>query len=231
MVRDAPGLAIGIDEGGSLDAIVALPIDDDGGIVFFDVDGFGVAVAGQPCGELIGRVEQPGVAGFGREQDKLTNSDDAPMAVSRPALDVADLVGEAKAVPLHHLFARRRRIAFRSGISPSSKRCGRVPTNVRSTSTSAFGRNAQIAVIPRRLASGSNQTLSGPLLDAAEFEFWHFDSCGRHIALSVDRVVMSHPRTPEPRRGGGRPDRACPATGRERRRSDRRTALSFPQEF
>src|SRR5208282_4972167 len=58
--RDAPGLAIGIDEGGSLDAIVALPIDDEGGIVFFDVDGFGVAVAGQPCGELIGRVEQPG---------------------------------------------------------------------------------------------------------------------------------------------------------------------------
>ncbi len=70
-------------------------IDDEGGIVFFDVDGFGVAVAGQPCGELIGRVEQPGVAGFGRQQYKLTNSDDAPMAVSSPALDVADLVGEA----------------------------------------------------------------------------------------------------------------------------------------
>src|SRR5208282_5295962 len=70
--------------------------------------------AGQPCGELIGRVEQPGVAGFGRQQDKLTNSDDAPMAVSSPALDVADLVGEAKALPLHHLFAGRRRIAFRS---------------------------------------------------------------------------------------------------------------------
>ena len=75
-------------------------------MVFFDVDGFGVAVAGRPCGESIGRVEQPGVAGFGREQDKLTNGDDAPMAVSRPALDVADLVGEAKALPLHHLFAR-----------------------------------------------------------------------------------------------------------------------------
>jgi hypothetical protein len=28
------------------------------------------------------------------------------MAVSSPALDVADLVGEAKALPLHHLFAR-----------------------------------------------------------------------------------------------------------------------------
>jgi hypothetical protein len=28
------------------------------------------------------------------------------MAVGGPALDVADLVGEAKALPLHHLFAR-----------------------------------------------------------------------------------------------------------------------------
>jgi hypothetical protein len=63
------------------------------------VDGFGVAVAGQPCGELIGRVEQPGVAGFGREQDKLTNSYDAPIAVSSPSLVGADLVGEAKALP------------------------------------------------------------------------------------------------------------------------------------
>jgi hypothetical protein len=57
--RDAPGLAIGIDEGGSLDAIVALPIDAEGGIVFFDVDGFGVAVAGQPCGESIEWVASP----------------------------------------------------------------------------------------------------------------------------------------------------------------------------
>jgi hypothetical protein len=30
------------------------------------------AIAGQPCGELIGRVEQPSIAGFGREQNKLT---------------------------------------------------------------------------------------------------------------------------------------------------------------
>ena len=71
-------------EGGSLDAIVALPLDDEAGIVFFDVDGFGVAVAGQPCGELIGQVEQPGVAGFGRQQDKLTNSDDAPNGGQQP---------------------------------------------------------------------------------------------------------------------------------------------------
>ena len=70
------------------------------------------------------------------------------MAVSRPALDVADLVGEAKAVPLHHLFARRRRIAFRSGISPSSKRCGRVSTNVRSTSTPAVGSRANSGRCP-----------------------------------------------------------------------------------
>jgi hypothetical protein len=58
----------------------------------------------QPCGKLIGRVEQPGVAGFGRKQDKLTNGDDAPIAVSRPALGVVDLVGEAKARDIAALF-------------------------------------------------------------------------------------------------------------------------------
>ena len=63
----------------------------------FDVDWFGVAVAGQPCGELIGRVEQPGVVGFGREQDKLTNGDDAPMAVSSPVVHFfREIVGVAE---------------------------------------------------------------------------------------------------------------------------------------
>ena len=78
------------------------------------MDGFGVAVARQPCGELIGQVEQPDVTGFGRQQDKLTNSDDAPMAVSSPGMDVADLVGEAKALPSTICLPGRRRIAFRS---------------------------------------------------------------------------------------------------------------------
>jgi hypothetical protein len=70
------------------------------------------------------------IAGFGREQDQLTNSDDAPMAVSSPALDVADLLGEAKALPLHHLFARStpdrlsmrtQRLSDRGRITPARR--------------------------------------------------------------------------------------------------------------
>jgi len=66
-------VAIGIDEGRSVEAIASGPSDLEVGVGFLKGDGFRVAVAGQLCGELIGRVEQPGVACFGREQNKLTN--------------------------------------------------------------------------------------------------------------------------------------------------------------
>ncbi len=78
---DLAGIAIPVNEGGSLDAIVALPADCQGGVVFFDVDRLGIAVAGERCGELIGRVDEPRIAGFGGEQDKLTDGDDAAVAV------------------------------------------------------------------------------------------------------------------------------------------------------
>ena len=56
---DAAGFVIGRDEGFCFDAVAAVAADCEGSIVFLDVDRFGVAVAGQPCGELIGRVRQP----------------------------------------------------------------------------------------------------------------------------------------------------------------------------
>jgi hypothetical protein len=56
---DPAAILIDVNECGSLDAIVALPTDREGGIGFFDLDRFGVSIAGQPCGEPIGRVEQP----------------------------------------------------------------------------------------------------------------------------------------------------------------------------
>jgi hypothetical protein len=62
-------VAINVDECRSLDAIVALPADREGGISLFDVDRFGVSVTGQPCSELVGRVKQPGIASFGREAE------------------------------------------------------------------------------------------------------------------------------------------------------------------
>ena len=53
------GVPINVDECRSLDAIVALPTDGEGGISLFDVDRFGVPITGQPCSELVGRVKQP----------------------------------------------------------------------------------------------------------------------------------------------------------------------------
>jgi hypothetical protein len=68
---------IGVDEGRSVDAIAALPTDGERGIAFFDVDRFALPVSSQPCRELISGVEEPGIAGFGGEQDQLTDGDDA----------------------------------------------------------------------------------------------------------------------------------------------------------
>jgi hypothetical protein len=52
-------VAIGIDEGRSVEAIASGPGDLEGGVGFLEGDGFWVAVAGDPCGEAIGRVEEP----------------------------------------------------------------------------------------------------------------------------------------------------------------------------
>ena len=68
-------VAINVDECRSLDAIVALPTDREGGISLVDVDRFGVAIPGQSCSELAGRVKQPRIARFAREQDELTDAD------------------------------------------------------------------------------------------------------------------------------------------------------------
>jgi hypothetical protein len=48
-----------------------------GTLGFLYLDRFALALSSQPCGEVIGGVEQPGIAGFGGEQDQLTDGDDA----------------------------------------------------------------------------------------------------------------------------------------------------------
>ena len=62
--RYPPAIVIRIDEGGSVDAIAALPTDGERGIGFLDVDRFALAVSSQSCREPVGGVEQPGIAGF-----------------------------------------------------------------------------------------------------------------------------------------------------------------------
>src|SRR5262245_56864643 len=85
-------VAINVDECRSLDAKAALPTDREGGISLVDVDRFGVSIPGQSCSELVGRVKQPRIARFAREQDELTDTDHAS------TLNVADLIGETKAL-------------------------------------------------------------------------------------------------------------------------------------
>ena len=57
-----PGFSIHVDECVSLDATAPLPVNREGGLVFFDVEWFGVPIAGQPCDELIGSFNQPRIA-------------------------------------------------------------------------------------------------------------------------------------------------------------------------
>ena len=56
---------IHVNEGGAFDAIASLPANREGGIVFLNMDLYGIPIMGELCGELIGRVQQPGIAGLG----------------------------------------------------------------------------------------------------------------------------------------------------------------------
>ena len=63
---------------------------------FLEGGGLRVAVAGEAGGEAIGGVEEPSIACFGREQDKLVDGDEASVMSGGPSLDGANLVGESK---------------------------------------------------------------------------------------------------------------------------------------
>src|SRR5258705_12282937 len=76
------------------------------GVSFLDVDRLVLPLSSQPCGELVGEVEQPGITGFGGEQDPLTDRDDAAVAVGCPALNIAHLIGQTKTLAFHDPLAR-----------------------------------------------------------------------------------------------------------------------------
>src|ERR1700740_2160966 len=92
-------VSINVDECRSVDAIVALPTDREGGISLVDVDRFGVSIPGQSCSVLGGRANHPRIARFSREQEELTDTDHASGGVGCPTLNVADFIGETKALP------------------------------------------------------------------------------------------------------------------------------------
>src|SRR5271157_2329935 len=104
--RYAAAVAIGVDEGRSVEAIASGLSDLEAAVGFLEGDGFRVAVAGEAGGEVIGGVKEPSVACFGREQDKLADGDNASVLSGGPSLDVANLVGESKPRAVEHSFAR-----------------------------------------------------------------------------------------------------------------------------
>jgi hypothetical protein len=57
------------------------------------MDRFVLLVSSQPCREPLGGVEQPSIAGFGGEQDQLTDGNDAAVVIGGPALNIAHLIG------------------------------------------------------------------------------------------------------------------------------------------
>ena len=89
----AARMPIDADERDTLDAVVPLPINREVGIRFLDVDRFGIPIAGSRCRKQIGGVKQPGISSFGREQDKLSDGDDASAVVGGPPLMNSGLSG------------------------------------------------------------------------------------------------------------------------------------------
>src|SRR5260370_13996913 len=65
---NAGRVVVNEDESITVDAIIALPPDGEVGIGFLEVDRLGIAVPCQTGGEVIGRVQEPGVAGISRKQ-------------------------------------------------------------------------------------------------------------------------------------------------------------------
>src|SRR5215472_12871328 len=104
--RHPAAMIIDVDEAPSLDPVVPLPLDRESGVGVLDVNRFGVTVPGHPGSQMVGRIEQPRIAGFRREQDELADPNDALVVLGRAPLNVAHLVGKAKTLAVHYTLAR-----------------------------------------------------------------------------------------------------------------------------
>src|SRR6202045_3547509 len=119
-------LSIGVNERRSVDAIAALPTDGERGIGFLDGDRFAPPVPSQPAREPIGGVEQPSIAGFGGEQDQLTDGDDVAVVIGGPALNIAHLIGQTKTLALDDPLTRSTPDRFSTASGPGGDCHGNV---------------------------------------------------------------------------------------------------------
>jgi len=99
--NQAAGVLIDVDKGVAVDVVFALPADLEVGFGFLDGDWFRIPIPRQAGGQMIGRVQQPGVAGLGREQRQRTDGDKAPGVFGGMALDVTHLIGQTEILASH----------------------------------------------------------------------------------------------------------------------------------
>ena len=69
------------------------------------MDRFALAVSGQPRREPFGGIEQPGIAGFGGEQDQQADGHDTAVLIGRLTLNIAHLIGQTKIPAADNLLA------------------------------------------------------------------------------------------------------------------------------
>jgi len=113
------------DESIAVDAIV-LPPDGEVGIRFLKLDRLGIAAPCQTGVKVIGRAQEPGIAGIGGKQRQWADGDEAPVKGGGAALDVADFVGQpeilAAALPLARSASLSPSPSARSAIPASKSR-------------------------------------------------------------------------------------------------------------
>src|SRR5215471_18379335 len=97
---------IDVDKRPSLDVVSPLPLDRESRVGVLDMGWLGIAIASQPRGQVVERIQQPCIAGFGREKNQLANADNAPVVLGSPLLNVAHLVGKPKTLAIYHTWAR-----------------------------------------------------------------------------------------------------------------------------
>src|SRR5262249_54628292 len=95
-----------VDECATINVVVTFPADCEVGVGFLEVDGLGVPISGKSCSEVVGGVQHPGVSSLGRKEHQRADGDKAGVICSGPALNVLDLLGEAKLLARHRLLCR-----------------------------------------------------------------------------------------------------------------------------
>ena len=103
---DPAGFTVCVDKCATLNVVVTFPVNCEIGVGFLEIDGLGVPISGKSCSKVVGWVQHPGIASLGRKERQRANGDKADVILSGSVLNVLDLLGEAKLLALHPLFAK-----------------------------------------------------------------------------------------------------------------------------